>query len=294
MKNQIRFNFLLAVLFCCVGATHILSAQAFEDKYFQSNDVKIYFVDEGQGEPILLIHGFASNLVENWIHPGIADSLLNHGYRVIAYDTRGHGKSSKPHEPELYGFHDIRDAIRLLNYLSVQRAHIVGYSRGGSIANAIRVFYPERSITVTLGGYGRAGQKLNHLERLPRNQVADSLALGNAAPLLRAVFPQGQSPGTDQIKAMNQILIKNHDQYALSAAFRAGSGYYISSEELKTNRIPTLALVGEHDAMKKTVDEMAKSMTKLTVVNISGAGHINTVGHPDFTKHLLSFIAKYD
>ncbi len=294
MINQVRFHFLFAVLSFCIGATHLLPAQSFEEKYFQSKDVDIHYIDEGEGEPVLLIHGFASSLGQNWIQPGIADSLLNRGYRVIAYDTRGHGKSSTPHDPEQYGFPDIRDGIRLLDHLSVQRAHIVGYSRGGSIANAIRAFYPERCITVTLGGYGRAGQNLNHIERLPRDQVADSLASGNAGPLIRAVLPESQRLPLEQLKAMNRLLIQNHDQNALSAAFRAGPGYYTSSGELKINRVPTLALVGEYDPMKDTVDEMAKMMNKLTVVKIPGAGHMNMVNHPEFINHLLHFIARQD
>lgn len=232
--------------------------------------------------------------MRNWVQTGIVDTLLNHKFRVIAYDTRGHGKSSKPHDPEQYGYNNITDAIHLLDHLSVQRAHIVGYSYGGNIANGIRTFYPERCKTVTLGGYGRVGRHLNAVERLPRDPVADSLATGNAGPILRAVMPPDQSLSSSQLKAINQNLVKNNDQYALSAAFRATPGYYVSAEELKMNRIHALALVGERDPMKQTVDAMEKIMTNLTVVRIPGAGHNNAAGHPDFIAHLVSFITEYE
>ncbi len=124
--------------------------------------------------------------------------------------------------------------------------------------------------------------------------VADSLAKGNAGPILRAVIPPDQTLSSSQLNTINQYLIENNDQYALSAAFRANPGYYISGEELKINNIPTLALIGEQDPMKQTVEAMEKIMTNLTVVRIPGAGHNDALGHPDFTTHLLHFITEYE
>ena len=66
---------------------------------FDSDGIDIAFIDEGPraGDPVLLIHGFASNVKTNWIDPGWVSALTNAGYRVIAYDNRGHGESAKPH-----------------------------------------------------------------------------------------------------------------------------------------------------------------------------------------------------
>jgi pimeloyl-ACP methyl ester carboxylesterase len=70
---------------------------------FDSDGVRIAYLDEGEGEPILLIHGFASNLEANWIAPNWVRTLTKAGRRVIAYDNRGHGESEKLYDPELYG-----------------------------------------------------------------------------------------------------------------------------------------------------------------------------------------------
>src|SRR5262245_20961152 len=73
-----------------------------EDKYFDSKGVRIRYVDEGTGEPVVLIHGHTSNIEVSWIDTGVLPILAKH-HRVVALDLRGHGKSGKPHEPEAYG-----------------------------------------------------------------------------------------------------------------------------------------------------------------------------------------------
>ena len=78
-----------------------------ELKHFSSAGVDIAFVDVAPagrdlGEPILLIHGFASNLRINWVDPRWVETLTEAGRRVIAFDNRGHGQSEKLHAPADY------------------------------------------------------------------------------------------------------------------------------------------------------------------------------------------------
>ncbi|MHA1165303.1 MAG: alpha/beta fold hydrolase, partial [Alphaproteobacteria bacterium] len=62
-------------------------------KTFDSDGVELAYTDEGEGEPILLIHGFASNIQTNWVDTGWTKTLRQAGRRVIAIDNRGHGAS---------------------------------------------------------------------------------------------------------------------------------------------------------------------------------------------------------
>ena len=71
--------------------------------HFQSGDVRIAFIAEGAGPPVLLIHGFASCVSTNWVEPGWVSLLVGRGFRVVAFDNRGHGKSAKLYDPALYG-----------------------------------------------------------------------------------------------------------------------------------------------------------------------------------------------
>ena len=59
------------------------------------------------------------------------EALGTAGYRVIALDCRGHGQSGKPQDPGQYGLEMVRDVVRLLDHLNVERAHVVGYAMGG-------------------------------------------------------------------------------------------------------------------------------------------------------------------
>src|SRR5262249_23003452 len=69
---------------------------------FQHNGIEIAFLDEGEGAPIVLVHGFASNTQVNWVYPGWVTTLTRAGRRVIALDNRGHGESSKLYDPAAY------------------------------------------------------------------------------------------------------------------------------------------------------------------------------------------------
>ena len=285
ISKKYAAGFLLLV---CLSFTEI-NSQSFKSQFFDANGVKIHYIDQGQGEAVLLLHGFSVDM-QMWVQTGVVDSLLNNGFRVIAYDARGHGLSGKPHEPEQYGGKDILDAIAILDHLLLEKAHIVGYSRGSSIANRVRAKYPERCKTVTLGGYGITEKGGDITGRLNIDLIADSLAAGNAGPLLRPLSPPGQELNAEQLKGFNQMLVTYQDPLALAAAFRAGVSYKTSDNELQKNQIPTLALIGSDDPMIEDVKAMGLIMNKLKVVVLPGADHLSALAFPGFTMELLRFV----
>ncbi len=122
---------------------------------FSHNGVEIAFLDEGEGEPIVLVHGFASNKEINWVGPGWMSTLTRAGRRAIALDDRGHGASSKLYDPAAY--HSSRmaeDVSALLDHLGLPRADVMGYSMGARIAAYLALAHPDRVRSVVLGGLG--------------------------------------------------------------------------------------------------------------------------------------------
>lgn len=103
------------------------------DRFFDSNGIRIRYVEEGQGPPVVLIHGYIANADRHWINTGVFANLAK-DHRVVALDCRGHGKSDKPIEPEAYGVEMANDIVRLLDHLKSQRAHVVGFSMGAFVA----------------------------------------------------------------------------------------------------------------------------------------------------------------
>ncbi len=104
--------------------------------FFDSDGVRIHYADRGRGEPVVLIHGFTGSYARHWESPDVIAALTQAGYRVIAMDCRGHRQSGKPTGASDYGLELVRDAGRLLDYLGIERAHVVGYSMGGVSSNS--------------------------------------------------------------------------------------------------------------------------------------------------------------
>src|SRR5918999_4962799 len=129
-------------------ALDLVSAQ---DQFFDSNGVRIRYVDQGSGPPVVLLHGFSGSLDSGWVETGVLPTLAA-DYRVIAFDCRGHGQSDKPHDPKSYGLQMGQDVVRLLDHLHIARAHIVGYSLGAIITAKLLTTNPDRFLTATLGG----------------------------------------------------------------------------------------------------------------------------------------------
>jgi pimeloyl-ACP methyl ester carboxylesterase len=136
------------------------AADSPELRHFSSAGVDIAFIDakpqeRDLGEPILLIHGFASNHRINWVNPRWVDTLTKAGRRVVAFDNRGHGQSEKLYAPADYHADLMtRDAVNLLAHLGIERADLMGYSMGARTASFLALAEPNLVRSLILGGLG--------------------------------------------------------------------------------------------------------------------------------------------
>jgi len=265
---------LLTVSLLLLGLTPSLAQET--SQFFDSDGVKIHFVEKGDGEPVVLIHGFAASYQMNWGLPGIIDQLAKN-YHVIALDNRGHGKSGKPHNVEQYGVHMVEDVVRLLDHLELKKAHIVGYSMGGFITTKLITSHPNRVTSAVIGAAGWNEETESRLTLL--DEIGESLEAGNGiTPLMKALTPKGQPAPTEAaLKVSNQMLMTMNDPLALAAAIRGMRGMIVAREQLEANRIPVTAVVGAIDPLREGVDEMATVMSNLKLVLIDGADHMSAV-----------------
>lgn len=272
----------------------VSTAWSADSQFFDSDGVKIHYIAAGQGEPVVLIHGFIANAQVNWVAPGIFDALAK-DYRVIALDDRGHGQSGKPHGAENYGPHMAKDVINLLDHLHIEKAHIVGYSLGGFITTYLVAKYPDRIISAVPGGAGwsRPGDPN---ENMP-DVIAEALENGEGiTPLMQLLTPAGQpKPTAEQLEATNRMLLATNDPLALAGVMRGMKNMRVSAEELAASSVPVCAVVGEIDPMKSTVDAMQRVMPSLDVVVVPGGDHMSTISDPAYLaaieKHLKSHSA---
>ena len=122
---------------------------------FLHGPIEIDYLDEGDGDPIVLVHGIASTKEVNWVLPGWVSTLVKAGRRAIALDNRGHGQSTKLYEPADYHTDKmVEDVCGLLDHLALPRADTLGYSMGARIGAFMAAHRPARVRSAILGGLG--------------------------------------------------------------------------------------------------------------------------------------------
>src|ERR1700748_3503327 len=104
-------------------------------QYYAGRDgAKLAYRELGQGRPVVLIHGYFSNAVTNWIRYGHAATIAGRGFRVVMPDLRGHGDSAKPHDPAAYPPDVLADdGLALVDHLGLDDYRLARYSLGGKL-----------------------------------------------------------------------------------------------------------------------------------------------------------------
>lgn len=245
---------------------------------FNNNDVEIAYLDEGEGEPIVLIHGFASTKEVNWVSPGWVSTLTRAGRRVIALDNRGHGQSGKLYDPADY--HTTRmaeDVQALLEHLKIARADVMGYSMGARITAFLALKDPERVRSAILGGLG--------IRLVDGVGLPESIAVALEAPSLAEV--------TDTMGRMFRAFADQtkSDRRALAACIR-GSRQVLSKEEVAQIKAPTLIAVGTADPIAGSPHDLARLIPGARALDIPGRDHMLAVGDKVYKAGVLKFLAQ--
>ncbi|MDX7949658.1 alpha/beta hydrolase [Lichenihabitans sp. Uapishka_5] len=250
---------------------------------FRSGDLTLFYIDEppvGQDrrEPILLIHGFASNHAVNWVNTGWVKALQADGRRVIALDNRGHGRSDKPRRPEDYHTDLMAtDAVRLLDHLGLERVDVMGYSMGARITAFLASMAPERTRSALLGGLG--------IHLLDGTGLPQSIADALEAPSLDAV--SGAMPRMFRRFAD----ATGGDLGALAACIR-GSRQSLSTERLARILVPVLVSVGTRDDIAGDPHALARLLIQGRALDIPDRDHNLAVGDKVHKAGVLAFLAE--
>jgi pimeloyl-ACP methyl ester carboxylesterase len=254
-------------------------------QFFDSDGVRIAFVDLMPSDPprdvIILVHGFASNHRVNWLDTSWSNRLLLEGYRVLALDHRGHGKSEKLYDPALYSPALMAaDVVRLMNHCGIERAHVMGYSMGARVTAVLAVRYGDRLKSALLGGLGI---HLVEGEGLPPG-IAEALE----APSLDVVT--GPVP-----RMFRQFAERTGgDLLALAACIR-GSRAGLTAEEVRHIAVPVHIAVGTKDDIAGDPHRLAAMIAGAVAFDIPGRDHNLAVGdrdHKDAVIHFLRSLAR--
>ena len=245
---------------------------------FHNGAVEIAYLDEGEGDPILLVHGFASSKNVNWVYPAWVSELKKNGRRVVAIDLRGHGDSSKLYEPEQYSIEIMTgDVIALMNHLKIDRADIMGYSLGSRITALLARSRPERLRSAILGGIG--------IGLIEGGGPGENVAAALEAPSLDDVTdPVGRTfrAFADQTRS---------DRRALAACLR-GSRRLMTREEAARITVPVLIAVGTTDEIAGSAQALGKIIPGSQVLDIPNRDHMRAVGDKVYKAGVLDFLSQ--
>jgi pimeloyl-ACP methyl ester carboxylesterase len=212
---------------------------------FDSGGVRIHYVEEGTGAPVILIHGLYASAQKNWGFNGIIADLAQRCH-VIALDCRGHGASDKPTGEGDYGIKMVDDVVHLMDHLHLVSANVVGYSMGGMIALKLAVEHPERVRGLVLGGMGW---------------------MPEGSPLQRVWEALGER--------------KRNEEY--SSLLKGFADFAVTADQVKALKVPIEVIVGDRDPCKRMyVEPLLVIRPDIREQIIPGAGHIMCVLKPEF------------
>src|ERR1700738_2176919 len=245
---------------------------------FHNGAVEIAYLDEGEGDPIVLVHGFASSKNVNWVYPTWVSELKKNGRRVIALDNRGHGESGKLYDAAQ---NDIAimagDIIALMDHLQIERADVMGYSLGSRMTAVLARGQPRRVRSAILGGIG--------IGMSEGGGPGENVALALEAPSLEDVTdPVGRTfrAFADQTRS---------DRRALAPCLR-GSRRLMTADEAAGISVPVLIAVGTADEIAGSADGLGKIIPASQVLNIPNRDHMRAVGDKVYKTGGLDFLSR--
>jgi pimeloyl-ACP methyl ester carboxylesterase len=268
-------------------------------------DVELFYEEQGTGDPLLLVMGLAADSTA-WMFQ--VPELARH-YRTIAFDNRGVGRSSKPRGP--YTIHEMADdAAGLLDVIGIERAHVVGVSMGGMIAQELTLRHPKRVRGLVLGctfpepDAESERQRQFSLARFGGRVTASGeteIDVSAVDPLMlfQHLLPRvfNQSFIDRELPKLLQIF-GGALQYGFSLEAILGQVEAImghrATDRLREITAPTLVITGDADLLVSPAnsDVLARNIPGAKLVKIPGGSHGFNFETPDvFNREVIDFLA---
>lgn len=258
-------------------------------------DINIRYRIHGEGDPLVLIGGLGGDL-RAW---GAHVPVLSREHQVVVFDNRGGGRTDAPDIP--YSTKMMADdTVGLLDALEIDRAHILGTSMGGMIAQELAIAYPQRVrtlilVTTTASIRPTMAFVLDVRDRMARDGVSQETLIRYTMPWM---YTDRFFENTEQVQAMVDMMLANPNaqpDYAYARQSDA-SNRHDTRDRIGQITAPTLVLVGREDIIQpvKTCEEFAKGIPNAELVVLEGGGHALAGGVPDkFDGAVLDFLKRH-
>lgn len=244
--------------------------------YFLSQGVQIDYQIFGEGPPVLLIHGFASNGDVNWVQTNWVNDLTEAGYQAITIDNRGHGKSEKLYDSQLYAARTMAtDAVNLIDHLGHEKIAVMGYSMGARITGFMCMDAPDKIAAAIFGGLG-----INMVHGLLDADVIAEALLAHSI---------------DDVTTQTGRMFRRFAEYTGSdlkalAACMLSSRSNVSAQDVAGMDVPILVAVGSDDEVGGSAEELAQLLPQGEAFVIERRDHMRATGDPAYKKAALAFL----
>ena len=250
--------------------------------HFANDGLSLHYEVHGKGHPAVLLHGGCVSFERNYAMFGWIERLNVRGLQVIGLDSRGHGKSDKPHDPEAYGTARMAgDVLALLRHLKLDRVSVVGYSIGCAIALHLLHSHPDRfsgSVLVAIGD-GAVG--------LP------PFAFASVLPLVVDSLSRSEYPADlpRHVAAYWKFVVDSGGDRQAAIAAASGSYPPLSIEDAARIEVPVLVVSGERDPVLGRGPRLAKALGRGRYLEVAGADHFALAADTGTQAAVADFLA---
>jgi pimeloyl-ACP methyl ester carboxylesterase len=253
----------------------------------------IYYETHGAGHPLVLIRGFGSN-ADHWY---CQIPVFSTGYRVVVFDNRGIGRSDRPAGPyTIPAMAD--DTAGLMDALGIERAHVLGISMGGMIAQELALRNPERVDRLVLGCTRCGGERAVPAAAEVMQAFAEYAAVGTeqaAREVMKCLFAEKTiAEAPDVVQLYREVTAKYPPAPEVLALQRDAVLGHDTWARLPQIQAPTLVLTGKEDVLVPPENSkiLADRIPNARLQVIEGGGHQFLVERPDeFNRAVLDFLA---
>lgn len=289
-KLFIILSILISVIAVALITIYFVFFDRVEGQYFQSDGARIHYTVQGQGEPVILLHGFAVNADLNWRVPGII-AALSEDFKVIAMDLRSHGLSGKPHNQEQYGLQMTADVVNLLDHLDIEKAHLAGYSLGGFIALKTASRYPGRWHKVIAMGAGWENPRTSTAMKALA-QAGKDLEKYHAINPIIGYFEDRKEPGWVHKVWVRLMTGWFNDWRALVAMIDAAPQLTMTKQQLHQISAPVYCIIGQNDPLLPGAKALKDELPRTTMFVVPHATHMSAPGNELTHQKLVEFLRR--